>query len=321
MVDDKAIQIARPEADRVPATQLVGIALVCASAGVALAYGLASPGAASDAWTPASASSAESSDESAAEDDFSTAHEAETSDDARADEPRRVVGATNEGGRAASGTPSPPKHDAPREWTLLGARVEAPRGANLDPPFRAERARQSGLAAAGRDSFDTSERTQASGGHGGKRGHNARTKGVAVPEEAAAGAVAIHARTVSSDLLNKPLAQRKLQRGPVTYLRCEGAHRNKRSNQCPRDRRLEAGVWKALKDLPKCRVADPGVGRAQLKLTVKKRSEPLIEVAAPETGSGLNLRAVNKCTSPDLVKLKPRLRASQAVITFAFGLN
>jgi hypothetical protein len=211
-----------------------------------------------------------------------------------------------------------PQTEATREWSLL-ARTDAPRELersgepDIDPTLDADDS--------GADDVDPQRTGAAGDGHSRLGARPSRKRSVAV-DDVQLTAAAVRTRVNGGGSKGRPLAERRLQRGSVTYLRCDGAaRRNKSATHCPRDRRLEAGVWKALKDLPQCRVADPGSGRAQLKLTMKRQAAPLIEVAGPDAGSGLNLRAVNKCAAPDLVRLKTRLRASHAVITFAFGLN
>jgi hypothetical protein len=117
----------------------------------------------------------------------------------------------------------------------------------------------------------------------------------------------------------KRLAQRRFEYGLVVYLRCDGlARQNKR---CPRDRKLEAQVWDALRVLPQCRGADPGFGEAELRLTLHRKATPQVDIGRPSDGRSLNLRAVSQCTGPGLARLRSRLRSPHAVVTFRFGLS
>jgi hypothetical protein len=107
----------------------------------------------------------------------------------------------------------------------------------------------------------------------------------------------------------------------VAYLRCDGLERQKRRFPCPRDRRFEANVWSTLQELTRCKNVDPGVGQAELRLTLHGRQPLTFEFAAPPNGRSLNLRAVSQCTSRRLPKLRARLRTEHGLVTFRFGLS
>jgi hypothetical protein len=128
------------------------------------------------------------------------------------------------------------------------------------------------------------------------------------------------AASVSSSR-QKRLAQRRFEYGLVVYLRCDGLERQKKRFPCPRDRKLEAHVWEALRVLPQCRGADPGFGEAELRLTLHRKAMPRVDIGPPGDGRSLNLRAVSQCTGPGLARLRSRLRSPHAIVTFRFGLS
>ncbi|HEY2734026.1 MAG TPA: hypothetical protein VGI70_08575, partial [Polyangiales bacterium] len=113
---------------------------------------------------------------------------------------------------------------------------------------------------------------------------------------------------------------RALERGAVTYSRCDGLLRRKRQ-ACPRDRRLEAAVWRSLQALPECRAADPGAGQAELRLTIQRGDPIQFELTAVTGARSLNLRAVSKCTGPSMTKLTSRLRTQRGLVTFRFAIR
>jgi hypothetical protein len=119
----------------------------------------------------------------------------------------------------------------------------------------------------------------------------------------------------------KRLAQRRFEYGLVVYVRCDGLERQNKHLPCPRDRKLEAQVWDALRALPQCRGADPGFGEAELRLTLHRKATPQVDIGRPSDGRSLNLRAVSQCTGPGLARLRSRLRSPHAVVTFRFGLS
>ncbi|HEX4351284.1 MAG TPA: hypothetical protein VHZ95_00195, partial [Polyangiales bacterium] len=130
-----------------------------------------------------------------------------------------------------------------------------------------------------------------------------------------------HARAfVAKRDAHKKARARSLERGPVAYLRCDGLLRRKHQ-VCPHDRRLEAAVWSSLQALAECRAADPGVGQAELRLTIQRGSPIQIELGAVAGARSLNLRAVSRCTAPVMTKLRTRLRTQHGVVTFRFGVR
>lgn len=120
---------------------------------------------------------------------------------------------------------------------------------------------------------------------------------------------------------NKRLADRRMQRGAISYVRCDGLERHRQGTPCPRDRALEAAVWSSLQALPQCRNADPGWGEAELRLTMRRGSAPQIDLKPWGDRGTLNWRAVSKCAGPTLTKLRTHPKTQRSVVTFRFSLN
>jgi hypothetical protein len=120
---------------------------------------------------------------------------------------------------------------------------------------------------------------------------------------------------------NKRLADRRMQRGAISYVRCDGLERHRQGTPCPRDRALEAAVWSSLQALPQCRNADPGWGEAELRLTMRRGSAPQIDLKRSGDRGTLNWRAVSKCAGPTLTKLRTHPKTQRSVVTFRFSLN
>jgi hypothetical protein len=141
---------------------------------------------------------------------------------------------------------------------------------------------------------------------------------------AARAAATAHAVVIkrSSVPTNKRLADRRVQRGAINYVRCDGLERHRQGTPCPRDRALEAAVWSSLQALPQCRNADPGWGEAELRLTWRRGTAPQLDLkpSAGDRGT-LNWRAVSKCAGPTLTKLRTHPKMQRSVVTFRFGLN
>jgi hypothetical protein len=137
---------------------------------------------------------------------------------------------------------------------------------------------------------------------------------------AAASARALAAKR-SSVPTAKRLADRRIARGAISYVRCDGLERHRQGTPCPRDRALEAAVWSSLQALPQCRNADPGWGEAELRLTMRRGSAPQIDLKPWGDRGSLNWRAVSKCAGPTLTKLCTHPKMQRSVVTFRFGLN
>ena len=140
---------------------------------------------------------------------------------------------------------------------------------------------------------------------------------------AARAAASVHtvAAKRSSAPANKRLANRRVQRGAISYVRCDGLERHRQGTPCPRDRALEATVWSSLQALPQCRNADPGWGEAELRLTMRRGAAPQIDLKPWGDRGSLNWRAVSKCAGPTLTKLRTQSKMQRSVVTFRFGFN
>jgi hypothetical protein len=125
----------------------------------------------------------------------------------------------------------------------------------------------------------------------------------------------------SSVPANKRLVDRRVERGAISYVRCDGLERHRKGTPCPRDRALEAAVWSSLQALPQCRNADPGWGEAELRLTMRRGGAPQLDLKPWGDRGTLNWRAVSKCAGPTLTKLRTHAKMQRSVVTFRFGLN
>ena len=108
--------------------------------------------------------------------------------------------------------------------------------------------------------------------------------------------------------------------GVLAYVRCEGSELRNARFPCPRDRRLEEHVWSVLAQLPNCTDADPGIGSAELRVTLNK-SRASFEWKAPLNDPSLDLRAVAKCAGAKLAAARTPARLPHAVVSFKFGLE
>jgi hypothetical protein len=120
---------------------------------------------------------------------------------------------------------------------------------------------------------------------------------------------------------NRRLSERRVARGAIAYLRCDGLPRHRQGTACPRDRALESAVWSSLQGLAQCRNADPGSGQAELRLTLRRGATPLFDMKPWGNRPSLNFRAVSKCAGPTLTKLRTQQKTQRSIVTFRFGLN
>ena len=125
---------------------------------------------------------------------------------------------------------------------------------------------------------------------------------------------------VASNKPGKRATARHFKFGLVVYPRCDGLMRKNKHAACPRDRQLELQVWQVLETLEQCR-SDPGIGEAELRLTLRRRGAPVVDLAAVKGVRSLNLRAVSQCAGPGLAKVRTRLRSPHAVVTFRFNMS
>jgi hypothetical protein len=120
---------------------------------------------------------------------------------------------------------------------------------------------------------------------------------------------------------NRRLSERRIARGAIAYLRCDGLPHHRQGAPCPRDRALESAVWSSLQGLAQCRNADPGSGQAELRLTLRRGATPLFDMKPWGNRPSLNFRAVSKCAGPTLTKLRTQQKTQRSIVTFRFGLN
>jgi hypothetical protein len=109
------------------------------------------------------------------------------------------------------------------------------------------------------------------------------------------------------------------ERGVVVYVRCDGIERPERRYPCPRDRKLEQAVWRALAQLPGCPVPT-GEGRGEVRLDFRRGAgAPRLRVRALR--GSLDGAAVEKCVSGTLRALRTRLRPDRMITAFRFALR
>jgi hypothetical protein len=111
-----------------------------------------------------------------------------------------------------------------------------------------------------------------------------------------------------------------LRRGALTY-HCDAAAKGaSKSGKCPRDRALEARVWRVLARLSTCRGRADSLGRADLKLWLGPGTATQAVFAAPKISPSLNLRAVSQCAARDLSKLRATRKADRFELNLSFEL-
>lgn len=114
-------------------------------------------------------------------------------------------------------------------------------------------------------------------------------------------------------------AARTFNQGHVAYLRCEGVPRGSGRFPCPRDRDLEASVWRTLATLQTCNV-DPGRGVADVRLQFEGKRHPKVRLRHRSNG-GLRDRAVLKCVAEELSQLSTRHDPTDMIVSFRFELR
>jgi hypothetical protein len=122
------------------------------------------------------------------------------------------------------------------------------------------------------------------------------------------------APNAATDKPHKP-ARAKLLRGAVSY-RCDAS----KQGTCPRDRALEARIWRVLSRLASCSDTARASGRADLRLWVEPGTATRVVFAAPTISPSLNLRAVSQCVARDLSKLRATRKADRFELSLGFGL-
>jgi hypothetical protein len=111
-------------------------------------------------------------------------------------------------------------------------------------------------------------------------------------------------------------AKPKLLRGAIAY-RCGGPS----PGTCPKDRVLEARIWRVLSRVATCRNAlDEASGHAQLRLWFAPGAATRALIGAPTISPSLNLRAVSQCVERDLSKLRATRKSDRIELSVVFGL-
>jgi hypothetical protein len=110
-----------------------------------------------------------------------------------------------------------------------------------------------------------------------------------------------------------------LKTGIVAYLRCTGLPERKGPYPCPRDRKLERSVWRALRTLETCTDAGVAAGKGQVRFEFTRAG--IAELEIKSRGGGLDRDVVDTCAGPALARVRTTLRAVQLIVSFRFSLQ
>jgi len=114
---------------------------------------------------------------------------------------------------------------------------------------------------------------------------------------------------------------RRVERGRIAYLRCEGVPQRPGPYPCPRDEALEVAVWAVLDTLPRCAEAPAGLGESDVRLELVAGAPTDAKLRAPRSGvPRLDGPAILRCTAGPLSHLATTTGATKLVLSFRFAL-
>lgn len=114
---------------------------------------------------------------------------------------------------------------------------------------------------------------------------------------------------------------RRVERGRVAYLRCEGVPQRPGPYPCPRDEALENAVWTVLETLPRCADAPPGLGESDVRVEVVPGSPTDVKLRAPRPNvPRLDGPAILRCAAGPVSHLATTTGSTKLVLSFRFTL-
>ncbi len=114
---------------------------------------------------------------------------------------------------------------------------------------------------------------------------------------------------------------RRVERGRVAYLRCEGVPQRPGAYPCPRDEALEDAVWTVLETLPRCAEAPPGLGESDVRVEVVPGTPTDVKLRAPRPNvPRLDGPAILRCAAGPVSHLTTRTGSTKLVLSFRFTL-
>jgi len=114
---------------------------------------------------------------------------------------------------------------------------------------------------------------------------------------------------------------RRVERGRVAYLRCDGVPQRPGPFPCPRDEALETAVWNVLETLPRCAEAPPGLGESDVRLEFAPDRPTVARLRAPRPDvPRLDGAAVLRCVAGPLSHLTSAGGATRLMLAFRFAL-
>jgi hypothetical protein len=113
---------------------------------------------------------------------------------------------------------------------------------------------------------------------------------------------------------------RRLTRGRVAYVRCDGLESHAGHFPCPRDRALELSVWSALRELERCEQTRGQDGAAEVRLDFGSAEVTTVQFRPANTGN-LDIKRVSGCVREALSAVRTKLRPERMVIAFGFSLR
>ncbi len=114
---------------------------------------------------------------------------------------------------------------------------------------------------------------------------------------------------------------RRVERGRVAYLRCDGVPLRPGPYPCPREERLEEAVWAVLETLPRCAEAPAGLGETDVRLELARDAPPEVKLRAPRADvPRLDGAAVLRCVAGPLSHVTTSSRATRLMLAFRVTL-
>ncbi len=114
---------------------------------------------------------------------------------------------------------------------------------------------------------------------------------------------------------------RRVERGRVAYLRCEGVPQRPGPYPCPRDEALENAVWTVLETLPRCADAPPGLGESDVRVEVVPGTPTDVKLRAPRPNvPRLDGPAILRCAAGPVSHLATTTGSTKLVLSFRFTL-
>jgi hypothetical protein len=114
---------------------------------------------------------------------------------------------------------------------------------------------------------------------------------------------------------------RRIERGRIAYLRCDGVPQRPGPYPCPRDEALEAAVWSVLETLPRCAGAPAGLGESDVRLELARDRTTVVRLRAPRPDvPRLDGAAVLRCAAGPLSHVATTSGATRLMLAFRFSL-